>query len=308
MCSSSVDHVGCGKLTVVAAPLEELIADAVLVRLDSPELTDALSGRQHASEDVSAIFADREADRAQLLELSTLYAEKQITTAEWIDARNRIEARITQGDRRLRTASSNPVLSDLTGQGSTLRASRVSLDLDVQSTIVGVVLDHAVISPGVLGPESSTPAGSDSTCASDQAGAGFRRRWRRSGPGVPPLSSVHTLATTPASLTRNGSPWALQLALTHWINAAPSRTPIAPSPPEVRTSPSSHSKSKLRMPLRPSLQLHDSAQRTASGRKPESVPARSAEQPRSGGGQECDPRQATWPRTSTSTRLPFGLH
>ena len=157
VCSSSVDHGGCGKLTVVAAPLEELIADAVLVRLDSPELTDALSGRQHASEDVSALSADREADRAQLLELSTLYAEKQITVAEWIDARNHIEARITQADRRLRTASSNPVLSDLTGQGSTLRASWVSLDLDVQSTIVGVVLDHAVISPGVLGARVLDP-------------------------------------------------------------------------------------------------------------------------------------------------------
>ena len=157
VCSSSVDHGGCGKLPVVAAPLEELIADAVLVRLDSPELEDALSARQHTSEDVSTLSADRDADRAQLLELSTLYAEKQITTAEWIDARNRIEARINQADRRLRRVSSNPVLSDLTGQGGTLRTSWANLDLDVQSTIVGVVLDHAVISPGVLGARVLDP-------------------------------------------------------------------------------------------------------------------------------------------------------
>jgi len=158
VCSSSVDHGGCGKLTVVASPLEELVANAVLVRLDSPELEDALSARQHATEDVSALAMDRDADRAQLLELSALYADKQITTAEWIEARNRIEARITQADRRLRTASSNPALSGLTGTGGTLRASWADLELEGQSAIVGVVLDHAVIAPGVLGARALDPA------------------------------------------------------------------------------------------------------------------------------------------------------
>lgn len=39
------DHGGCGRLTVVAAPVEDLLARAVLLRLDSPDLADALSGR-----------------------------------------------------------------------------------------------------------------------------------------------------------------------------------------------------------------------------------------------------------------------
>ena len=36
--------VAAGGLTVVAAPVEELIAEAVLLRLDTPKLAAALSG------------------------------------------------------------------------------------------------------------------------------------------------------------------------------------------------------------------------------------------------------------------------
>ena len=41
----------------------------------------------------------------QLLELSTLYGNKQITALEWIEARDRIKARIDKADRRLRSDS-----------------------------------------------------------------------------------------------------------------------------------------------------------------------------------------------------------
>ena len=40
-----LDQHGCGRLTVVAPPLEELVAAAVLFRLDTPEMADVLAGR-----------------------------------------------------------------------------------------------------------------------------------------------------------------------------------------------------------------------------------------------------------------------
>jgi len=45
VCLSGPDHGGCGRLTVVSEPVEALISEAVLTRLDSRELADALSGR-----------------------------------------------------------------------------------------------------------------------------------------------------------------------------------------------------------------------------------------------------------------------
>jgi site-specific DNA recombinase len=47
VCSSNPDHRGCGRLTVVADPLERLVADAVPYRLDGPAIADAGRTRQH---------------------------------------------------------------------------------------------------------------------------------------------------------------------------------------------------------------------------------------------------------------------
>lgn len=45
VCMAGPDHGGCGRFTVVADPPEDLIARAVLHRLDSPDLAAALDGR-----------------------------------------------------------------------------------------------------------------------------------------------------------------------------------------------------------------------------------------------------------------------
>lgn len=46
VCLSGPDQGGCGgRLTVVLRPVEELLTDAVLTRLDSPQLADALAER-----------------------------------------------------------------------------------------------------------------------------------------------------------------------------------------------------------------------------------------------------------------------
>jgi site-specific DNA recombinase len=45
VCLKDPDHGGCGRLTVVAEPVEQLLTDAVLTRLDSSHLAEALAGR-----------------------------------------------------------------------------------------------------------------------------------------------------------------------------------------------------------------------------------------------------------------------
>ena len=101
MCLSGPDHGGCGRLTVVAEPVEDLITDAVLYRLDTPELADALSGRAQADEATAELADQIAADRAQLDELAELYAAKAIPAREWLAARNPIEERISDAERRL---------------------------------------------------------------------------------------------------------------------------------------------------------------------------------------------------------------
>jgi hypothetical protein len=72
VCRSGPDHGGCGRLTVVADPLERLIADAVLYRLDTAELADALAGRNSADERTQELSQVVDQANEQLAELAAL--------------------------------------------------------------------------------------------------------------------------------------------------------------------------------------------------------------------------------------------
>jgi len=87
VCLSGPDHGGCGRLTVVAAPVEELIAKAVLYRLDTSELADALAGRTAKDEALAEVTDQLAQDRVQLEELAAAYADRAITMREWLTAR-----------------------------------------------------------------------------------------------------------------------------------------------------------------------------------------------------------------------------
>ncbi|KAA8958642.1 recombinase family protein [Mycobacterium sp.] len=154
VCLKGPDHGGCGRLTVVAAPVEELLTEAVLARLDSPQLADALAGKATADADVAALAAQVDADQERLDELAGLYADGAITAREWITAREPITERITAARRDIAAATDTTAVYELAGTGGVLRAEWGGLDLGRQQAIVKAVLDHAVIAPGTPGARS----------------------------------------------------------------------------------------------------------------------------------------------------------
>jgi len=157
VCLSGPDHGGCGRLTVVADPVERLIAAGVLFRLDTAELADALAGRTATNEAMSGIADALVKDREQLAELAEAYGNRLVTLTEWLSAKKPIEQRIERAAKRMSRASNTDALHGLIGQGQALRASWHGLNLDRQTTIIAAVLDHAVIAPGVLGSRSLDP-------------------------------------------------------------------------------------------------------------------------------------------------------
>ena len=151
VCASGPDHGGCGRITVVAEPVEELLVDAVLARLDSPALADALAGKARGDATATALSEALAADQHRLEELAGLYAQGAITAREWITARDPIQARITDTGRQLAAATGTTALDGLAGRGAALRQRWDSLTLDRQHAIVRAVLDYAVIAPGTPG-------------------------------------------------------------------------------------------------------------------------------------------------------------
>lgn len=151
VCSAGPDHGGCGRLTVVADPVEQLITEAVLMRLSSPDLAAALAGRASEDERAAAVSESLVADKAQLEELSAAYGARKFSMSEWLAAREPIQARITDAERHLTRASNTAALDGLIGAGQALRAQWGSLNLDRQAAVVRALVEHIVIGPGTPG-------------------------------------------------------------------------------------------------------------------------------------------------------------
>jgi site-specific DNA recombinase len=154
VCMAGPDHGGCGRLTIVAQPVEEWIAAAVLMRLDTPAMDDTLAGRSDATERQGALLAELQTAQSKLTELAEMWAEGEISRAEWKAARVPLEARVDSAQKQLDQMAGTNSLDALMGQGENLTASWDTLNLDRQVAIVRAVLDTATILPGVLGARS----------------------------------------------------------------------------------------------------------------------------------------------------------
>jgi site-specific DNA recombinase len=157
VCLSGPDHGGCGHLTIVAPPVEELVTAAVLYRLDTPELAQALEGRTAEDTEAAALAEILAADQAQLDELAKLYADKAIGVREWMAARGPIEDRINDTRRRIARLTRTDALAGFVGNGSDLKAAWSDLNLTRQAAIVKTIVDHVVIAPGTKGANEVDP-------------------------------------------------------------------------------------------------------------------------------------------------------
>jgi hypothetical protein len=145
VCRSGQDFGGCGSMTVIAPPLEDLIQQSVLIRLDSPALTKALdkaSGDESESLELSELIRT---DAEQLEELSSMYADRAITATEWRNARAKIDARLVANRRSLSNLRGNRELNALVGQGQILTKKWADLNLTRQVAIVKTLVDHVRI-------------------------------------------------------------------------------------------------------------------------------------------------------------------
>jgi hypothetical protein len=157
VCLKGPDHGGCGKLTVVADPLEGLLVEAVLQRLDGPELADVLAGRR-GDVDTAELSDGLAGDQAQLEELAVMFGKKEISAREWRAAREPIERRMQERQRQLAALTRTDALTGLPGNGGQLRDQWETLSLSRQAAIVAAVLDHAVIEAGQSGARSLDPS------------------------------------------------------------------------------------------------------------------------------------------------------
>lgn len=149
-CAAGPGFSGCGHLYVTATDAEAWVLDACYFRLDSPDLVAAMNG---AADDPEAARWQHEADDAdaQLQELATAYAAREIGMPEWRTARVPIEQRRTHARKQLAKATRTTVLDGYVGNADQLRADWDTLDLTRQHAIVAAIVDHVSVAPGRRG-------------------------------------------------------------------------------------------------------------------------------------------------------------
>ena len=149
-CVKGPGFAGCGRTSVKAAPLEEFVVEAVLYRLDSPELAAAMSGAP-GDPDAERWQAEIDQARSQLDGLATMHGEGEISLSEWRAARTPIERRVTDAKKQLGRLTRTTALAGHVGNSSELRERWPTLPLTRQHAIVAAVIDHITVAPARRG-------------------------------------------------------------------------------------------------------------------------------------------------------------
>jgi site-specific DNA recombinase len=147
LCRSSTDFGGCGRMAIYADKLERFLVDAVLLRLDSPAMDNALTGSGHDDSEAANLAAAIQSDSERLDELAVMYADGEIDRAGMRKARERIETRRASSRRALQRMNNHSALDGLVGNGEQLRQRWNDLNLSRQVAILKAVIDHVVIKP-----------------------------------------------------------------------------------------------------------------------------------------------------------------
>ena len=158
ICPGAPQGSGCGHTFIRADTLEQFVAEAVLYRLDSPELADALAGRVNSDEKSVAAQAQMTTARAKLVELAEMFALGEISRLQLLAAQKVAQKQLAQVEKILAATTQTTILESHIGNARALADKWESLNLNRQKAIVGTLLDHLDIGPGIKGRKAFDPS------------------------------------------------------------------------------------------------------------------------------------------------------
>jgi hypothetical protein len=119
ICHPGPGFDGCGRLAVIAEPVEEIVVEAVLYRLDTPALAREVRKQQGAKhQDGADEIATLE---ARMNELAELWAAGEMTRAEWTSARKVLSERLTAARSRTTDAAISSAIAPYMREAGLLR-------------------------------------------------------------------------------------------------------------------------------------------------------------------------------------------
>jgi site-specific DNA recombinase len=137
---------GCGKVFRNAEPIDLLVTEAVLYRLDSPEFLAAL-GTQTNEAELQDLLNQRQAKIAKRDSLYSDYLADVISRELWLRGQGELEEMIESINRQLASMQSGRSLARIPLDG-TLREVWAGADLDFKRDLIKLLIAKIVVLPG----------------------------------------------------------------------------------------------------------------------------------------------------------------
>jgi site-specific DNA recombinase len=148
---------GCGGMTIKGEPADELIREAILHRLDGPELAAALREREQDSR-AAAESEQLRGDEAALEQLARdHYVDRMISRAEFLAARDALEHRIAAARKRQAKRNGSGLLAGLAGAQQLARARWEAGDLEWRRSVIAPLVERIDVAPALRGRNRFDP-------------------------------------------------------------------------------------------------------------------------------------------------------
>lgn len=146
-CVRAAGSTGCGGVFITAPLLEEFVTEAVLLRLDSPQAHQAMLAAPDDDGRVRDLADAIGTDTARMADLAAMFADGEVSRAEWKTARDRLEARVEANRREFARLTQRDAVVDYLGRGDELRQAWETLNLSRQAAVVKAVIESVTILP-----------------------------------------------------------------------------------------------------------------------------------------------------------------
>lgn len=140
---------GCGRRRVLAEPVELFVTEALLARLDSPQLVRAVTAAAAPADNGAQARADNA--RLRLDELAAAYGSGELPMREWLIAREQIEGALARAQREINAQAGIGAAGQYVGCADMLREAWPRMGVDQRHAVVCSMVERVDVSPGRRG-------------------------------------------------------------------------------------------------------------------------------------------------------------
>lgn len=144
-CHKRPGRDNCGGMSIAGVRLDEVLVEAVLQRLDGPDLAQRIRDTERGGE--SKLSAELQCIEGRKTELAELYAAGDIGRGEWMTAKKALEDRERAAKAGLARLTGTAALDPFIGKPGALRAAWGDLTVDRQRSVLAAVIDRVLIKP-----------------------------------------------------------------------------------------------------------------------------------------------------------------